>query len=136
MQAIRRIVAGALLSLVAVTLSMASNDAPIASAAQARDIETVRALLKQGGDVGAAQSDGMTALHWAALHGDTPLASLLLTAGANVRATTRLGDYTPLHLASQHGRSHVMQTLIAAGADVSARSATGATPLLLAARAG
>jgi ankyrin repeat protein len=96
----------------------------------------VRALIKQGGDVGAAQADGMTALHWAALHGDTPLASLLIMAGANVRATTRLGDYTPLHLASQYGHARVMQALIAAGADVSARSTTGATPLLLAARAG
>ena len=133
----RREVAAAVLPLLlAATVSATANDAPVASAAQARDIETVRTLLKAGGDVSAAQGDGMTALHWAALHGDTPLVSLLLTAGANIRATTRIGGYTPLHLASRGGYSHVMQALIAAGAQVGARTATGATPLLLAAGAG
>ena len=47
----------------------------------------VRALLKQGVDVNAAQGDGMTALHWAARQGDVELAQMLLYAGANVRAT-------------------------------------------------
>ena len=43
----------------------------------------------------------MTALHWAARHGDVELVKMLLAAGANVRATTRLGDYTPLLMASE-----------------------------------
>ena len=51
--------------------------------------ERVHTLLKQGADVSAAQGDGMTALHWAALHGDAELASMLLFAGANVRAPPR-----------------------------------------------
>src|SRR5205823_6292302 len=76
------------------------------------------------------------ALHWAAQHGDAELASLLLTAGAGVRATTRLGGYTPLHLASAGGSAAVIKTLAAAGADVNARTATGATPLMLAASSG
>ena len=61
------------------------------------DKDAVRALLKQGADVNAAQGDGMTALHWAARAGDAEMAQMLVYAGANVKATTRLGGYTPLH---------------------------------------
>ena len=57
------------------------------------DRAAVRALLSGGDDVNAAQGDGMTALHWAARHGDVELIRMLLSAGANVRATTpRTGD--------------------------------------------
>jgi ankyrin repeat protein len=122
--------------LCAVTLSASAEDATVARAAEMRQVDTIRTLLQQGADVNAAQADGMTALHWAARHGDTQVTTLLLTAGANVRATTRLGDYTPLHLASLGGHAAVVHALIAAGSDVSARTATGTTPLMLAARAG
>ena len=67
----------------------------------------MKALLKQAADVNAAQGDGMTALHWAAMNGDAELAQMLIFAGANVRATTRLGTYTPLYLASQQGHGSV-----------------------------
>ncbi|MSR37109.1 MAG: ankyrin repeat protein, partial [Gemmatimonadetes bacterium] len=48
-------------------------DAPIADAAMRGDIESVRALLKQGAEVNAAQGDGMTALHWAAEQGNAEM---------------------------------------------------------------
>ncbi len=96
----------------------------------------MRALLKQGGDVNGAQGDGMTALHWAAMHGDAELATTLLYAGANVRATTRLGGYTPLHLASQTGARGRSKRWSARGADGNAPTSTGATPLMLAAAGG
>src|SRR5215470_3407595 len=83
------------------TLLHAAGGSPVADAAMAKDAAAVRALIKSGADVNAAQGDGMTALHWAAAHGDAALAQTLLYAGANVRATTRLGGYTALHLASQ-----------------------------------
>ena len=66
----------------------------VADAAKARDAAAVKALLKQGADVNAAQGDGMTALHWAATNGDAALTQMLLSAGANIRATTRLGGIT------------------------------------------
>jgi ankyrin repeat protein len=53
-----------------------------------------------------------------------------------VRATTRLGGYTPLHLASQAAAVDVVKTLVAGGANVNAPTATGATPLMLAATSG
>jgi uncharacterized protein len=78
----------------------------------------------------------MTALHFAAQRNDAELAALLVTAGANLRATTRLGGYTPLHLASEAGAIAVIKALAGAGADVNARTTTGATPLMFAAASG
>ena len=85
----------------------AASDATVADAARLGDVTAVKALLKSGADVNAAQGDGMTALHWAAQKGDTELVGMLLSAGASVRATTRLGGYTPMHLASQAGQARV-----------------------------
>ncbi len=114
----------------------ASGPSDIADAAMARDTAAVKKLLKEGGDVNGAQGDGMTALHWAALNGDAELASMLLYAGANVGAKTRLGGYTPLHLAAQVGHASVIAPLVASGAPVGALTATGATALMQAAHSG
>ncbi len=114
----------------------AAAAAPVAEAAGLRDRDAVRTLLRQGADVNAAQGDGMTALHWAAMNGDADLVSMLLYAGANVRATTRLGGYTPLHLASRTANPAVISRLIEGGADTKIRTSTGATPLMLAAETG
>jgi ankyrin repeat protein len=108
----------------------------VADAAKARDAAAVKALLQKGVDVNAAHGDGMTALHWAAQHGDAALTQMLLSAGANIRATTRLGGITPLHMASQGGHATVVAALIAAGADANILTSTGATAVMLAARAG
>jgi ankyrin repeat protein len=43
---------------------------PVADAAQAGDLATVRRLLKEGTDVNAALGDGTTALHHAAMRGE------------------------------------------------------------------
>ncbi|MGH9144210.1 MAG: ankyrin repeat domain-containing protein, partial [Vicinamibacterales bacterium] len=83
-----------------------------------------------------AQGDGMTALHWAAMHGDADLTATLLYAGANVRATTRLGGYTALHLAAQAGEAAAIGRLVAGGANPAALTSTGATPLMLASASG
>jgi ankyrin repeat protein len=110
--------------------------APVPAAAASGDVAAVRTLLKSGADVNAAQGDGMTALHWAALNGDQKLAAMLLQAGANWRATTRLGGYMPLHLAAQSGAASVAELLVSAGADANAKTSTGTTALMLAAASG
>jgi uncharacterized protein len=114
----------------------ASGPTTIAEAAQSRDLAAVKKLLKEGADVNAAQGDGMTALHWAALNGDAEIAQMLLYAGANVSAKTRIGGYTPLHLASQIGNANVIAPLLAANAPVAVVTSTGATPLMQAAASG
>ena len=112
-------------------------DAPVADAAMRGDVENVRALLRGGADVNAAQGDGMTALHWAAERGDREVVEMVLYAGAYVAALTRLGDYTPLHLASKAGRAAVVRMLLEAGSDPEAVTSTGgATPLHFAAASG
>jgi ankyrin repeat protein len=100
------------------------------------DKDAVRTLLKNGEDVNAAQGDGMTALHWAARNGDLELTQMLLFAGANVKATTRLGGYTALLMAAEQGHAGVIAALIAGGADAKAANSLGTTPLMLAAKAG
>ncbi len=115
----------------------APSSSPVADAAMKGDREAVRALLKQGADVSAPHGDGMSALHWAADRGDAALAEMLVYAGANVRAVTRIGQYTPLHLASKTGSASVVDALLKAGADPAARATTtGVTPLHLAAASG
>ena len=114
----------------------AAGVAPVAEAAKLGDKEAVRALLKQGVDVNAAEGDGMTALHWAARQGDLELAQMLMYAGANVKASTRLGGYTPIILASQNGNAALIDALIKAGADAKVATSNGTTPLMLAASSG
>ena len=118
-------------------VAAAPSATPVADAAMKGDRDAVRTLLKQGADVGAAQGDGMSALHWAAERGDAAMAEMLVYAGASTRAVTRIGQYTPLHLAARSGSAAVVQALLTAGADPNARATTtGVTPLHLAAAAG
>jgi ankyrin repeat protein len=119
-----------------VLLRAASGPAVVADAAQAGDREAVKALIRQAADVSAAQGDGMTALHWAAQHNDAELARLLLYAGANVKATTRINGYTPMLLAARAGHAAAMEPLLDAGADPGSATANGTTALMFAAASG
>jgi uncharacterized protein len=114
----------------------AAASAPVADAAMEGNRDAVKALLKQAADVNAAQGDGMTALHWAAMKNDADLVQTLLYAGANVKATTRIGAYTPLLLAAKNGSAEALEPLLEAGADVDAATSNGTTPLMFAAASG
>ena len=61
-------------------------------------------LLKQAADVNAAQGDGMTALHWAAMKNDADLVQTLLFAGANVQ-----GDDAHRRVHAAHPRGQERQ---------------------------
>ena len=124
---------------VATAGTVAAPEAPIASVADAAmggDVVTLRALLEQGSDVNARFGDGMTGLHWAARKGDAAIAEVLIGAGADLEATTRIGAHTPLHVASAAGRASVVKGLLLAGANANAMTTTGATPLHFAAASG
>ena len=100
------------------------------------DTEAVRALLRDGADVNAAQGDGMTALHWTALNGDLKTMNVLLYAGAATEPLTRVGRYTPLHLASSQRTRRRGRASARRRQQAGAVTATGVQPLHLAAQAG
>ena len=136
MRQLPRTIATLLLTLV-VLAAAPPQDSPVADAAMRGDLALVRSLINQGADVNGAQGDGMTALHWAAENGSAATADLLLSAGANLSAVTRLGGYTPLHLAAKAGSAEVVRVFLEAGADPRAATTTGgATALHFAAAAG
>ncbi len=124
-----------LLALASAPIS-AAVDAPVADAAVRQDVDAVRGLLARGADPDAAHGDGMTALHWAARHGDVGLVALLLGAGADAETRTRLGGHTPLHVASRSAQEGAATALLEGGADPNAVTTTGATALHFAAGSG
>ena len=76
---------GALAVLLALAGTTATG-ADLVSAAEAGDTAAVRAQLGSGANVNAADSDGTTALHWAAYLGNLDMAQALVTAGADASA--------------------------------------------------
>ena len=132
----RNVVVAILVAALWVPALGAAVDAPVADAAMGGDAKTVRHLLQRGTDVNAAQGDGMTALHWAAMNDDLKMVEMLVYAGANVKASTRIGAYTPLFMASRVGNAAIVGALLAAGADANAVTTTGTTPLMPAAASG
>ncbi len=126
----------AVLAFALLTGAILPDDRALLDAAKRGDVAAVKAALKEGADVNAAQGDGLTALHLAAQEGNLEITKLLLGAKANVEAKTKIGDYTPLHLAASGARLTVVQALLSAGASPSAvTTTTGVTPLHLAAKA-
>jgi ankyrin repeat protein len=116
-------------------LRAASTDAPLADAVQRGDRQAVQSLLKTGADVNAPQSDGATALHWAAYLEDAETAVLLIRAGARVDPANHYG-VTPLALAAANGNTAIINQLLKGGADPNRAVRAGETPLMLAARTG
>ena len=120
----------------AAALVAATPDFSIVDAAARGDSAAVAALIKKGVPVNTPRADGMTALHEAADRGDAQTARLLLAAGANAEALTRLGYYSPLHLASRMGRAEVVTLLLQARSNPRTTTNSGVTPLHLAAQSG
>ncbi len=149
---LRRFVSGCSLVAVASTIGLAApfeqrlaspklappvraSEGGLIEAVRNKDVESVRALLKQRADVNAPQGDGATALHWAAHGDDLVTADLLIRAGAHPSAANDVGA-TPLHLACTNRSAPMVARLLAAGADANAKLLNGETVLMTCARAG
>ena len=59
-------------------------------------------------------------LHFAAQHGFTQTAKVLLRTGISQNATNKV-DRTPLHVACQEGHSEIVKLLVESGADIEAK---------------
>ena len=106
-----------LVAVLSVTATMTGrgNDLRVVHAAIEGDREAVRDLIRGAADVNSALGDSTTALHWAAEKGDAEMAQLLIYAGANIHATTRIGGYTPLFMAAKRGAASVIDVLLKSG---------------------
>jgi hypothetical protein len=78
-----------------------------------RLLRTASGALRGRTNVNGADSDGWTALHWAAREGQTAALEALLAAGAAVGAADN-GGFTPLHVALNRGHAAVFIALFAA----------------------
>jgi ankyrin repeat protein len=95
-------------------------------------VDICRALLERGAPV---DSEGWTALHYAASGNSLSALKLLLTRGAAVDARAPNGR-TPLMMAVLHASEEVADALLAAGADPAARDRAEYRPADLARLAG
>jgi ankyrin repeat protein len=106
----------------------------IFDAAREGDVERVRDLLAADPALAhVSDSDGRTALHYAAARGHIGAATALLRSGAAIDAREEDGE-TPLHSAAWSRQPAMGEWLIANGADLEARNRWGRTPLLIVAR--
>ena len=110
-------------------------DLRLIQAVKDQDRAAILSLLGQKAGVKAAQSDGATALHWAAYREDSETADLLIRAGADLNAANEYG-LTPLALACSTRNAAMVEKLLAAGANPNLAPWSGVTPLMTAANTG
>ena len=115
--------------------AQAAKDTRLINAVKADNAAGVKTLLDQHVAVDAAEPDGSTPLHLAALRDDLAIADLLIAAHANVKAATRY-NITPLSLACTNGNTTLIEHLLNAGAGANDTSEEGQTALMTAALTG
>ncbi|MBR2963975.1 MAG: ankyrin repeat domain-containing protein [Lentisphaeria bacterium] len=77
----------------------------------------------------AANTDGMTALHFAAQNGDIAILQYLVDHGADIKAQDTIHSRAVLHFAAENGNLECVKYLAEHGADLLDKDAYGATAL-------
>jgi ankyrin repeat protein len=109
-----------------------SKRTALQAAACLHNSDCVKVLIDAGGDVHGVDSNGFTALHWAASFdsGDVTTLDLLLSAGCPLNAVTSesTGNHTPLHFAARFGALRNVEFLLECeGIDVTVKNRLGLT---------
>jgi uncharacterized protein len=116
-------------------LAATLGDSRLADAVMQQDTGAVSSLLKQHVDVNARQTDGSTALLWAAHYDNRELAQMLIAAGADPRIANRY-NISPISEAATNGDAAMIEMLLKAGANPNTTKEEGETVLMTAARTG
>ena len=124
------------LALIVAAGSASERDLRLVQAAERQDWTAVKSLLQAKVDPRTPQSDGATALHWAAHWNNLEVVNLLLRAGADVNAPNDHG-VTPLALAAENAHPTIVAGLLEGGANPNAvLPVQGETVLMTAAMSG
>ena len=115
--------------------NMTNPTGSILDLAMKGDAAKIETMIKGGVATDSRGEGEETALHWASLYGHLEVAELLLSHGADVRATDATGS-TPLHGAAEEGFPELVRLLLDHKADPNAANDDGVTPLHLAAANG
>src|SRR5438477_11291441 len=111
----------ACIGITLVAIAARASDLRLIDAVKRADVKAVRSLLSQHVDANLAEADGSTALHVAAQRDNLEIATLLIAAGANVKAATRY-NITPLSLACTNGNAAMIESFLKAGVDANSTS--------------
>jgi ankyrin repeat protein len=115
------------------------RNAALINAVRTSDVNAAAVALEAGADANARDSDGITALMYAA-RGDRPeianpapsdyprIVELMIKRGADINAKTDTG-FVALFWAARYGHEGVARVLITHGADVNAKDKDGMTAL-------
>jgi ankyrin repeat protein len=119
------------LSLGILAAAPIGSDNPLISAVKDGLSHEVKALLGKGPNVNATDSNGATALAWAAMRDDTPVATLLLKAKADPNISDA-NAITPLRVAIDNHSLPMAKLLLESGANPDLGGVNGETPLMAA----
>ncbi len=125
----------ALALLMVVQTGAVDGDRRLVQAVKTQNTPAVPGLLKESVDVNMPDTDGTTALHWAAHWNDVATVDLLIGAGAKADIVSDL-QVTPLSEACMNASAPIVERLLKAGANANLAIATGETPLMICARTG